>query len=145
MGRLDARATLSGFLSNAPAAYLQSRLCRVAIETAESTDFRAMWFRLEMSIARAVGLAYPIIYDLQQAIDHATACVRLTELRLLREGVADEIRVLEKAGCQPIRASIVQQPRDKIYDRYLETFVRLADGAGLAVTPAWAQVPRNRK
>jgi hypothetical protein len=134
-------AAIYGMLDGAPAAYMQHLFSHTP---PAELSFDRVWAHLQDATCIAFGLKRPIPDGFRTAITVAANRVRTTELRLLRDNVDETIRALEQNGYLPVRHSIVQIARDKAYDQYLETFVRLADGAGLDVTHAWAKVPCKR-
>jgi len=131
-------AALSAMLDGACVAYTQH-----LSSSAYSGEMHIakIWYRLDAAIFAAFGLTFPLPGELRPILDAMWLLVRVTELRCLREYADDEVSAIERAGLLPLRLSIVQAPRDKTYDKFIETYVRLAIGAGLKVTPAWENVP----
>jgi hypothetical protein len=131
-------AALYGFLDGACVAFTQH-----LNGSSYSGDMHVtkIWARLDAAIFQAFAIPYPLPEGMRTIIDTMSLRVRVTELRVLREHADDEVTAIERAGLHPLRQSIVQWPRDKTYDKYIDTFVRLAIGAGLPTTKAWSQVP----
>lgn len=73
-------------------------------------------------------------------IDTLQLRIRLSELMVLRRGVAVEIAEMETAGIRPLVGRIATLGFDAARDRYLATFKTFATQAALRKTPAWSGI-----